>query len=307
MTLKVLLICQIRENQMSEKIQKILARAGKGSRREMEKAISDGRVSLNGTVCALGERATEHDEIRFDGHLVKFKSENDIPCRVLIYNKPLSEVCTRNDPEQRKTVFDRLPILKQGRWIAVGRLDINTTGLLIFTTDGELANKLMHPSHEVEREYAVRVFGEVTDNTIQALRQGVQLEDGPAKFNKISFAGGEGINRWYHVTISEGRNREVRRMWESQEVQVSRLSRIRYGAIELPRTLPMGGWAELEIKDVNYLRKLVNMKPIEMRKEVGRNNKMKNLKANRIRKAIRKSELREQGTKPPNKRRRKGS
>lgn len=292
---------------MSEKIQKILARAGKGSRREMEKAISDGRVSLNGKVCGLGERATEHDEIRLDGHIVKFKSEDDVPCRVLIYNKPLGEVCTRNDPEQRKTVFDRLPILKQGRWVAVGRLDINTTGLLMFTTDGELANKLMHPSNEVEREYAVRVFGEVTDNTIQTLRQGVQLEDGPAKFNKISFAGGEGINRWYHVSITEGRNREVRRIWETQEVQVSRLSRIRYGDIELPRTLPMGGWGELEVKEVNYLRKLVGMKPIEMRKEVGRNSKIKNLKANRIRKAIRKSELREQGPKPTNKRSRKGN
>ncbi|EWH12370.1 ribosomal large subunit pseudouridine synthase B [Catenovulum agarivorans DS-2] len=291
---------------MSEKIQKILARAGKGSRREMERAISDGRVSLNGKIAALGERATETDEIRLDGHIVKFKSEDDVPCRVLIYNKALGEVCTRNDPEQRKTVFDRLPVLKQGRWVAVGRLDINTTGLLIFTTDGELANRLMHPSNEVEREYAVRVFGEVTEQTIQNLRQGVQLEDGPAKFNKVVFAGGEGINRWFHVTLSEGRNREVRRIWETQEVQVSRLSRIRYGDITLPRTLPMGGWAELEVKEVNYLRKLVDMRPIEMRKEISRNNKIKNLKANRIRKAIRKSELREQGDAPADKRRKKG-
>ncbi|WP_017445336.1 23S rRNA pseudouridine(2605) synthase RluB [Gayadomonas joobiniege] len=278
---------------MSEKIQKVLARAGKGSRREMERAIEEGRVSINGKVAGIGERVEEGQELRLDGHIVNTKSAWETPCRVIIYNKPLGEVCTRSDPENRKTVFDRLPILKQGRWIAVGRLDINTTGLLIFTTDGELANRLMHPSNQVEREYAVRVFGEVSEETVHKLRSGVQLEDGPAKFNKINFQGGEGINRWFHVTISEGRNREVRRIWESQEVQVSRLSRIRYGDISLPRTLPMGGWAELEVKEVNYLRKMVDMRPIEMKKEVSRNNKVKNLKANRIRKAIRKTELRQ--------------
>ncbi|KMT65363.1 23S rRNA pseudouridine(2605) synthase RluB [Catenovulum maritimum] len=277
---------------MSEKIQKILARAGQGSRREMEKAISDGRVSLNGKIATLGERAAETDQIRLDGNLIKIQAAKDETCRVLIYHKTLGEVCTRNDPESRKTVFDRLPKIAQGRWIAVGRLDINTTGLLLFTTDGELANKLMHPSNEVEREYAVRVFGEVAESSLHKLRNGVQLEDGPAKFDKISFQGGEGINKWYHVTLKEGRNREVRRMWESQEVQVSRLSRIRYGDIKLPRTLPLGGWAELEIKEVNYLRKLVGLKQELMKKEVHRNAKVKNLKANRIRKAIKKTEIR---------------
>lgn len=291
---------------MSEKIQKVLARAGKGSRREMERAIEEGRVSVNDKIISIGERVSESDTLKLDGHVVKFSAADAIPCRVLIYNKPLSEVSTRNDPEKRKTVFDRLPPLKEGRWVSVGRLDINTTGLMLFTTDGELANKLMHPSNEIEREYAVRVFGEVDDATIQRLRQGVQLEDGPAKFNKIKFHGGEGINRWYHVTLSEGRNREVRRMWESQEVQVSRLSRIRYGDIKLPRTLPMGGWAELEVKQINYLRKLVDMPVVEMAKEVDANNKIKNIKANRIRKAIRKSELRQTmpAGKPARKRRR---
>ncbi|WAJ69032.1 23S rRNA pseudouridine(2605) synthase RluB [Catenovulum adriaticum] len=288
---------------MSEKIQKVLARAGKGSRREMERAIEEGRVSVNEKVVKIGERIEENDVLKLNGHVVKFKAHADIPCRVLIYNKPLSEVSTRNDPEKRKTVFDRLPPLKDGRWVSVGRLDINTTGLMLFTTDGELANKLMHPSNEIEREYAVRVFGELTDAKIQRLRQGVQLEDGPANFTKIKFHGGEGINRWYHVTLSEGRNREVRRMWESQDVQVSRLSRIRYGDIKLPRTLPMGGWAELEVKDINYLRKLVSLAPISMVKEVDANNKIKNIKANRIRKAIRKSELRK--TRPAGKSARK--
>lgn len=277
---------------MSEKIQKILARAGVGSRREMEKFISEGRVSLNGKVATLGERAEETDQLRLDGNQIKIQPAAEQRCRVLVYNKTLGEVCTRNDPESRKTVFDRLPKIAQGRWIAVGRLDINTTGLLLFTNDGELANKLMHPSNEVEREYAVRVFGEVQESALQKLRKGVQLEDGPAKFDKIKFQGGEGINKWYHVTLKEGRNREVRRMWESQEVQVSRLSRVRYGDISLPRALPLGGWAELEIKEVNYLRKLVKMKTELMKKEVHRNAKISNLKSNRIRKSIRKTEIR---------------
>ncbi len=284
---------------MSEKIQKVLARAGKGSRREMERAIEEGRVSVNDKTVQIGERINPNDILKLDGHIIRFKAEDEIPCRVLIYNKPLSEVSTRNDPEGRKTVFDRLPPLNSGRWVSVGRLDINTTGLMLFTTDGELANRLMHPTHEIEREYAVRVFGEVNDAIIQKLRMGVELEDGPANFTKVRFHGGEGINRWYHVTLAEGRNREVRRMWESQGVQVSRLSRIRYGEIKLPRNLPQGGWAELETKDINYLRKLVDLKPIYMAKAVDANNKIKNIKANRIRKAIRKSELRK--TRPASK------
>lgn len=244
---------------MSEKLQKVLARAGLGSRRELEKVIESGRVSVNGKVAVLGDRVEPTDKIRMDGHAVAIRSEQDDICRVLVYFKPEGEICSRKDPEGRKTVFDRLPPLKGGRWVAVGRLDINTSGLLLFTSDGELANRLMHPSNEIEREYAVRVFGEVTEEMLRSLRQGVQLEDGPAAFEKIKLSGGEGLNQWYHVTLREGRNREVRRLWESQDVQVSRLMRIRYGSIELPKKLPLGGWQELELNDVNYLREMVQL------------------------------------------------
>ncbi|NTS76132.1 23S rRNA pseudouridine(2605) synthase RluB [Catenovulum sp. SM1970] len=291
---------------MSEKLQKVLARAGKGSRREMERAIADGRVSVNGTVAELGIRVSEGDVIKYDGFAVKFTAAENIPCRVLIYNKPEGEICSRNDPDHDKTVFDRLPKLENGRWVAIGRLDINTCGLLLFTTDGELANRLMHPSHEVEREYAVRVFGEVTDGIVQKLRTGVQLEDGPAKFSKLKRQPGEGLNRWFHVTLSEGRNREVRRMWESFDLQVSRLQRIRYGNITLPRVLPLGGWAELEVEDINYLRKMVSLEPIEMKKQVARNNQIKRLKSHSIRKAIKRANQRKAGNfKPKSVRKRK--
>ena len=258
----------------------------------MERVIAEGRVSVNGEVANLGIRVNDGDVIRSDGKQIKFSTADSIPCRVLIYNKPEGEICSRSDPDHDKTVFDRLPQLNGGRWIAVGRLDINTSGLLLFTTDGELANRLMHPSHEIEREYAARVFGEVNDATVQKLRTGVKLEDGPAKFSKLTRQGGEGLNRWYHVTLSEGRNREVRRMWEAVDCTVSRLTRIRYGDLKMPRTLPLGGWAELDNKEVNYLRKMVSMPLVEMKKEVARNNQVKRIKANRIRKAVRKAEIR---------------
>jgi 23S rRNA pseudouridine2605 synthase len=197
-------------------------------------------------------------------------------------------VCTRHDPEGRPTVFDRLPRIKDSRWVAVGRLDVNTSGLLLFTTDGELANRLMHPSHEVEREYAVRVFGEVTEGMLQKLRRGVQLEDGPAKFDKITAGGGEGLNQWFNVTLCEGRNREVRRLWESLEVQVSRLMRIRYGDIKLDKTLPRGGWAELELPQVNYLRKMVGLLPEDRSKVFGVEDRRSEFKqAAQIRRAVR--------------------
>lgn len=244
---------------MSEKLQKVLARAGHGSRREMEAWIAAGRISIDGEIASLGDRIEADAKVRIDGRAISIKSEEDIVCRVIAYHKPEGEICSRKDPEGRPTVFDRLPKTRDSRWVAVGRLDINTSGLLLFTSDGELANRLMHPSNEVEREYAVRTFGEVNDACIQHLRMGVTLEDGPANFDKVKAAGGEGMNKWWHVTLSEGRNREVRRLWESQEVQVSRLIRIRYGSIELPKSLPRGGWVELTLEQVNYLRKTAGM------------------------------------------------
>lgn len=277
---------------MSEKLQKVLARAGKGSRREMETYISAGRVSVDGQTAFLGDRVEGTEQIRVDGHLVPLKPLEEQFCRILMYNKPEGEMCTRKDPEGRPTVFDRLPPLEAGRWVAVGRLDINTSGMLLFTTDGELANRLMHPSHKVEREYAVRVFGEVDDAMLQRLRNGVKLEDGPAKFQKITYRGGEGRNHWFHVVLSEGRNREVRRLWESQDVQVSRLIRVRYGDLPLQRQLPLGGWTELNLKDVNYYRKLVNL-PVETQSKVKVDEKMiDNAKSRRIRRSVKKHQQR---------------
>jgi len=279
---------------MSEKLQKVLARAGLGSRREMEKVISSGVVSVDGKIAALGDRVESNQTIRVDGNIVRVPSEEEQVCRVLMYHKPLGELCTRKDPEGRKTVFDRLPALKSGRWIAVGRLDINTSGMLLFTNDGELANRLMHPSFQVEREYAVRVFGEVAPSTLTKLRKGVELEDGPAKFLRVEKRGGEGLNHWYHVVLNEGRNREVRRLWESQEVQVSRLMRVRYGEIKLDKHLPQGGWVEQPLVAVNYLRQLVGLtaerKSFVSVKE-GRNERRKRVA--QIKRSVRKHRVRE--------------
>ena len=279
---------------MSEKLQKVLARAGKGSRREMETFISAGRISIDGKTAFLGDRIEGTEQIRLDGHIVKLKAKEDDLCRVIMYNKPEGEMCTRKDPEGRPTVFDRLPPLENSRWVAVGRLDINTSGMLLFTTDGELANRLMHPSQKVEREYAVRVFGEVNEAMLQTLRAGVKLEDGPAKFQKITYKGGEARNHWFHVVLSEGRNREVRRLWESQEVQVSRLIRVRYGDMEMKRQLPNGGWTELALADVNYYRKLVGL-PVETQSKVKVDEKaMDNAKSRRIRRSVKKHHQRKE-------------
>lgn len=244
---------------MSEKLQKVLARSGHGSRRELEAKIAAGRVSVNGQVATLGERIDADAKVRIDGHEVTIKPPEDVVCRVLMYHKPEGELCTRKDPEGRPTVYDRLPRVQGARWVAVGRLDVNTSGLLLFTTDGELANRLMHPGSQIEREYAVRVFGEVTDVMIRKLLKGVQLEDGPAAFKEIKRGGGEGMNQWYRVVLTEGRNREVRRLWESQGVTVSRLMRVRYGNIRLEQGLPQSGWGELPLEQINYLRELVQL------------------------------------------------
>jgi len=278
----------------SEKLQKVLARAGKGSRREMETFISAGRVSVDGKVAYLGDRVVGNEQIRIDGHPVVLKAKEEDICRVIVYNKPEGEMCTRKDPEGRPTVFDRLPPLEDSRWVAVGRLDINTSGMLLFTTDGELANRLMHPSQKVEREYAVRVFGDVNEAMLQTLRSGVKLEDGPAHFQSITYRGGEGRNHWFHVVLSEGRNREVRRLWESQEVQVSRLIRVRYGDMEMKRQLPLGGWNELGLKDVNYFRTLVGLDSETESKVKVDEKAMDNAKSRRIRRSVKKHQHRHQ-------------
>ncbi|MDF7681023.1 23S rRNA pseudouridine(2605) synthase RluB [Enterobacteriaceae bacterium ESL0689] len=272
---------------MSEKLQKVLARAGQGSRRELEAKIAAGRVSVNGKIATLGDRIelVPGLKVRIDGHVIPLKQTTEQLCRVLAYYKPEGELCTRHDPEGRPTVFTRLPKLHDARWIAVGRLDVNTCGLLLFTTDGELANRLMHPSREVEREYAVRVFGVVDDDKLRQLSRGVQLEDGPAAFKSIKFAGGEGMNQWYNVTLTEGRNREVRRLWEAIDVQVSRLIRVRYGDIQLPKGLPRGGWSELDLQQTNYLRELVGL-PAEKSSRVAVDKDRRRMKANQIRRAV---------------------
>jgi 23S rRNA pseudouridine2605 synthase len=271
----------------SEKLQKVLARAGQGSRREVETMIAAGRISVDGKVATLGDRVdtAAMNKIRLDGHLLSLITPEESICRVLAYYKPEGELCTRHDPEGRPTVFDRLPKLRDSRWIAVGRLDVNTSGLLLFTTDGELANRLMHPSHEVEREYAVRVFGQIDDEKLRLLSRGVQLEDGPAAFRTLVYQGGEGINQWYNVTLTEGRNREVRRLWEAVGVQVSRLIRVRYGDLHLPKGLPRGGYTELDLNDINYLRKLVELSE-ETESKLPVENERRRVKANQIRRAI---------------------
>ncbi|SFX30422.1 23S rRNA pseudouridine(2605) synthase RluB [Marinospirillum alkaliphilum] len=243
----------------TEKLQKVLARSGLGSRREMEALIDAGLVTINGRVAILGDRITPRDRVTVRGRAVHLKNEEDLPRRVIMYNKPEGELVTRKDPEGRRTVFDHLPRLRGERWIAIGRLDINTSGLLLFTNDGELANRLMHPSHQVEREYAVRVMGEVTDEMLQAMKEGVMLEDGLARFADIQLVGGEGINVWYHVVITEGRNREVRRLWESQGVTVSRLKRVRYGNTFLDKRTKMGEWIELTQSEIDELSALAGL------------------------------------------------
>lgn len=247
-----------------EKVQKVLARMGVGSRRDVEEWITQGRVRVNGVAATLGQRVLAHDALALDGRLLR-RDEDQVVRRVLIYNKPEGEVCTRSDPERRPTVFDRLPRLKNGRWINIGRLDINTTGLLLFTTDGELANRLMHPSYEMDREYAVRVRGEVTEEIVENLRNGVMLEDGPAKFTDIQQAPqGDGFNHWFHCVVMEGRNREVRRLWESQGLVVSRLKRVRFGPVFLTADLSVGRWREMGQGEVDILAAEVGLKALSL-------------------------------------------
>jgi len=242
-----------------ERIQKVLARGGVGSRREVESWIKEGLMTLNGMPAKLGDRLKEGDTVNLRGRPLRWERFGIQPTQVIIYHKPTGEVVTRKDPEGRPVVFKQLPKLLKGRWIAVGRLDINTQGLLLFTNNGELANRLMHPSFEIDREYAVRILGEVSEENLTQLKEGVQLEDGMAKFDDIQFNGGEGANRWYHVTVTEGRNRLVRRLWEALEFQVSRLMRVRYGPIFLPDGLGARQTHELTQKELDDLLTFVGL------------------------------------------------
>ncbi|WP_419418483.1 23S rRNA pseudouridine(2605) synthase RluB [Legionella sp. D16C41] len=237
----------------AERLQKILSQAGLGSRREMERWIEQGLVRVNGQLAKLGDSATNNDKITVKGKLINNPLKKELKTRVLIYHKPVGEISSRHDPKHTRTVFDKLPRLRQGRWVQVGRLDINTSGLLLFTNNGELANQLMHPKFGLEREYAVRVRGQVSPEIIANLLKGVKLDDGLAQFKHIEFRGGEGSNTWYHVVLTEGKNREVRRLWTSQGVEVSRLIRIRYGNITMPRFLARGNYYELSKEEINSL------------------------------------------------------
>ncbi|ACE84043.1 RNA pseudouridylate synthase family protein [Cellvibrio japonicus Ueda107] len=237
---------------VDEKLQKVLARAGIGSRREMERAIEEGRVKVNDRIATLGDRVTLTDKIFVGGQRVVLRTEA-ARRRVILYNKPEGEICSRHDPEGRPTVYDSLPSLKGERWISVGRLDFNTSGLLLFTNDGELANKLMHPSSVIDREYLVRIQGDVDDDMKERLLEGVLLDDGVARFTDIVDGAGEGKNRWFYCVVMEGRNREVRRLWESQGVKVSRLKRVRYANIFIPSHVRVGQWTELTEQEIRDL------------------------------------------------------
>jgi 23S rRNA pseudouridine2605 synthase len=241
------------------KLHKVLAEAGMGSRRDMEELIIAGRVSVNGEPAHIGQRIMPTDQVRINGKPVKRKLANKPP-RVLLYHKPTGEIVSHADPEGRPSVFDKLPPMKTAKWLAVGRLDFNTEGLLMLTTSGDLANRFMHPRYSVEREYAVRVVGELAEGMRQKLLHGVELEDGPANFLRIRDGGGEGTNHWYHVALAEGRNREVRRMFEAAGLMVSRLIRTRHGPISLPKGLKRGRWEELEDNQVRSLMASVGLK-----------------------------------------------
>jgi len=233
----------------TQRLHKLLALAGLGSRRDMELLIASGRITVNGVLATAGQGVTQYDVVRLDSRPVKLPFVAELP-QVLIYHKPEGEIVSQDDPEGRASVFDKLPKVKNGKWIAIGRLDMNTSGLLIFTTSGELANRFMHPRYEVEREYAVRIFGELTEGQMTQLTEGIELEDGPANFDSIRAQGGEGANHWYQVILREGRNREVRRLFEAFQLPVSRLMRVRFGPVNLPPRVKRGTMLKLEQKEV---------------------------------------------------------
>mgnify|MGYP003674552825 CR=1 FL=1 len=240
----------------THKLQKLLAQKGLGSRREMETLIASGQVSINGQVATTGDRVGLADTVRIGKRIIRFDMNERLP-KVMLYHKPEGEIVSRSDPQGRPSVFDKLPHLKSSKWIAIGRLDFNTSGLLIFTTDGALANRLMHPRFEVEREYAVRVLGKLTSEQMTLLTTGIELKDGQAAFSYVSDQGGEGANRWYRVILKEGKNREVRRMFEAVGLTVSRLMRVRFGPINLPPRIKRGKWLEMNEKEIKRLLNLI--------------------------------------------------
>ncbi len=259
---------ELPEPAAGEKVQKVLARAGLASRREIERWIEAGRVAVNGKAARLGDRVDDHDRLAVDGRAVDLAPAQEARC--ILYHKPPGEVCSRSDPEGRRTVFGRLPNLKSGRWISIGRLDFNTSGLLLFTTDGDLANGLMHPSSNIEREYMVRVMGDVQGDMLRRMLEGVMLDDGMARFADIQDGGGDGINRWYYVVLMEGRNREVRRLWESQGLTVSRLKRVRYGDVFIPSKVKQGQWVEMDRTDVKALYRIASLTPKEIKRSTAK-------------------------------------
>jgi 23S rRNA pseudouridine2605 synthase len=235
-----------------ERIQKLLAHQGVASRRQVDLMLQQGRITVDGKPAKPGDQISGREKIALDGKLIRITNLESRP-RVLMYHKPVGQICTRSDPEGRPDVFQNLPSLTQGRWVSIGRLDINTSGLILFTDQGELANRLMHPKYEIEREYAVRVHGAVNADMLRQLSQGVELDDGMAKFDQIVDGGGEGTNHWYHVVLKEGKNREVRRLWESVGVEVSRLVRVRYDSFNLPKWLKPGKYRFFEEEVVKRL------------------------------------------------------
>jgi 23S rRNA pseudouridine2605 synthase len=243
-----------------QRLHKVLASCGFGSRRAMEEMILAGRITVNREPADVGQKVSPGDEVRINGELVKVRFAEP-RARILMYHKPAGEIVTRDDPEGRPTVFERLPNIGNGKWIAIGRLDFNTEGLLLFTNSGELANKMMHPRYEVEREYAVRIMGLLTAEQEQALLTGIELEDGPGKVEKLADGGGEGSNHWYHIVISEGRNREVRRLFEALGLTVSRLIRTRYGSVAMPSRVKRGQTLELTPEEVGAVLAAAGMKP----------------------------------------------
>jgi 23S rRNA pseudouridine2605 synthase len=238
---------------LKTRIHKILADHGIGSRRGIESLIKQRKVKVNGELATLGQLVSEHDIFEVEGRTVRLSKKDPSKKRILMYNKKVGEISSRNDPDHKKTIFDSLPKLKSGRWVSVGRLDINTSGLILFTNDGSLANQLMHPSSNIEREYIARVHGQVTDQILNNLMKGVKLEDGFAKFSDVQGGRKGNTNQWFAMVIMEGRTREVRRLWESQGLEISRLKRVRYGSLFLPASLKQGAFKELSKSEISAL------------------------------------------------------